>query len=231
LENEKPGKVFEARVLGALRHQHRCEVFTSETLDVVHKIDGEIRRIGGTRLKMPVQIQITRRIDHFRKLQAYLNTRWLNADIVSLYVEVHDGLSARETAEHIAWAAREVQTLPPFGKKGPIFGLRIDDDAAFFDPQARLRELQAERDSPERLAALKTGMVYRYEERGFWIMEDERQSLYLAHDIDASNRELRDRLRGKELHVPVRFLPTGKNRATDVRPHEPSRQRRDRPLP
>lgn len=230
MENDTPGKAFEAKVIGALRRRQGCEVFTSETLDLVHKIDGEIRRIGGMRLRLPVQVQITRRVDHFNKLQVYLASRWLNADIVSLYVEVHDDPGVQETAAHIAWAAKEVQTLPPYGR-APIFGLRIDDDAAFFDPHARLRELQAERDSPERLAALRPGTVYRYAENGFWIMDDERQTTHFAHYVDASNRGLRDRLRERELQLEVRFLPVGRSRATDVRPPARPPTERDRPPP
>lgn len=223
MRHRTPGQEFEADVIGVLRCVFGCEVFTSETLDVMQKVDGEIHRVGSEQLTMPVQLQITRRIDHFGKLDAYLGSRWLNTDIVSLYVEAHAGPSPNEVAEHIAWAALEVQQLPPFGPL-PIYGLRIDDDASFFDPAERLRELSGERKSPERLAALIAGTVYRFEENGFWVMDEANLTAFFAHYIDAFDSRLRRRLRDRELQIPVAFLPVGPNRATDVRFVQPKRR-------
>lgn len=225
MQQSTPGKHFEADVFGVLRRVLDCDIYSSETLDLHQKVDGEIRGIGPLKLKKRVQVQVTRRIDHYGKLDAYLASRNLDTDVVSLYVEAHAGPSIRETAEHIAWAAKETQTLAPYGRL-PIFGLRIDDDAAFFDPFERLGELRAERKSPERLAALKAGTVYRFEENGFWIM-DEGFEAYYAHYIDAFESSLRRRLRDSELQIPVRFLPVGPARATDVRyvPPPPRRAR------
>ena len=217
MQHRTPGERYEADVVRALRREFGCEVFTSELMDVTYKVDGEIRRIGTERLRMPVQVQLTRRIDHFGKLDAYLGSRWLNKDIVSLYVEVHDGVAAREAAEHVAWAAGETQHLPPYGRL-PIFGLRVEtDDAAFFDPFERLRELSQERKSPERLVSLLSGAVYRYEDNGFWMMDDATCTTFFAHYIDAFDARLRRRLKDRELQRPVAFLPVGPNRATDVR--------------
>lgn|GEM_PF-5022354 len=217
----RDGHTFEAKVIEALRNL-QCDVRTSEELDRQQKVDGEIRRLGSKKLQKPVQIQLTLRIDHYGKLDAYLFTRKQYKNVVSLYVEVHPGPSVREIAEHLVWATREVQTLPPYGHL-PIFGLRIDDDAAFYDPHARLRELREERKSPARLAALITGTVYRYDEKGFWIM-DGALNAYHAHYVDADS-VLRPMLREKELQLPVRFLPTGPSRATDVRFIHPQQRR------
>jgi len=217
----RDGHAFEARVIEALR-KLQCDVHTSEELDRHQKVDGEIRRLGSRRLEKPVQIQLTLRIDHYGKLDAYLHTRTQRKNVVSLYVEVHPGPSVREIAEHLVWAAKEAQSLPPYGHL-PIFGLRIDDDAAFYDPHARLRELREERKSPERIAALISGTVYRYDEKGFWIM-DGAFNAYHAHYVDA-DPVLRGKLREKELQLPVRFLPTGPSRATDVRFIHPQQRR------
>lgn len=213
--NSYDGHAFEADVIQALRRGFSCDVFTSKTLDRQLKVDGEIRRIGRDRLKKPVQIQLTRRIDHYGKLDAYLSSRWPHHDIVSLYAEAHPGPSVREVAEHLVWAAKEVQDLPPYGDL-PIFGIRIDDDASFFDPHARLRELGEEYQSKERLAALSTGKVHDYDENGFYIMHKTGTSYY-AHYIDAFDPEFRRRLRKREIRIPVRFLPVGPTKATDVR--------------
>lgn len=225
MQQNTPGKCFEDDVIAALRRRCACEVFTSETLDLLHKVDGEIRAIGSSRLEKPVQVQITRRIDHYGKMDAYYGTRLLDTDVVSLYVEVHGGISAREAAEHVAWAAKKAQTLPPFGKL-PIYGLRIDDDASFFDLQERLNELREERQSAERQVALKTGMVYRFDDNGFWIMREDVLEAYYAHYVDAFDGALRRRLRDGEMHIPVRFLPVGEARASDVRLIPPPRRAR-----
>ena len=216
MHQSTPGARFEFGVIDTLRRVYFCDVYTSDTLDRMHGVDGEIRGFGSTALAKPVQVQLTRRIDHFSKLNAYLNTRWLNKDIVSLYVEVVGAAGVHETAEHLAWAAREVQELEPYESR-PIFGLRIDDDAVFFDPFERLRGLNRERTSLERFAALRSGTVYRHEEHQFWIMDDACQQTYRAHYIDVSETSLRRRLREGEVRIPVRFLPVAQDRATDVR--------------
>lgn len=215
MQQDTPGKRFEEGVIGRLRRPFACDVRVTETMDRIQKIDGEIRSIKGKKLLKPVQVQVTRRIDHYGKLKSYLSTRPDDAGVVSLYVEVRDGIGTHDAAEHIAWAADEVQRLEPYGDL-PTFGLRIDDDAVFFDPYARLLKLEAERLSPERSAALKTGTVYAYREDGFWIMDPDGIS-YFAQFIDVFSRVSRRRLRDRETGLSVRFLPRGKEKATDIR--------------
>src|SRR5204862_4203253 len=109
--------------------------------------------------------------------------------------------------------AQEAQRMPPYAAL-PVFGLRIDDDASFFDPGARLREMGEELKSQERLAALIPGKVHQYDRNGFYIMHKTGVS-YRADYIDAFDPEFRRRLGKKEIRIPVRFLPVGPTRATD----------------
>ena len=107
-----PGQVFEADVIQALRRVRACDVRTSRKLDYFGKCDGEIVGIGRTRLKWPVQLQITRRVDHYGKLDAYLSSRRDGLAAICLYVEVHEGPVAGAVAEHLAWAAQELSGDP-----------------------------------------------------------------------------------------------------------------------
>lgn len=211
------GLHFEKLVIEDLIHAHHCHVFTSDTLDRDHGVDMEIRGTPSGRLKKPVQVQITRRTNHPGKLKAYINTRESSTSIIHMYVDVHSNAPRpRQVAEHIVWASKLTQEMQPYGEL-PIFGLQIDDEATFFDPHARLRELDLERKSPERLAALRNGTVFRYDSQGFWIMDDSDQSVYRAHYIDVFDTKLRHNLRNSPYHFPVRFFPAAPLRAIDVR--------------
>ncbi len=210
------GTRFEYAVIDALRRRHSCDVFTSDTMDIRHRVDGEIRGFGPVALKKPVQIQITRRLGSLKKLKDYLETRWFNNDIISLYVEIEDGVRPYAAAENLAWAARNVQRLKPYGDQ-PVFGLRINDDAVFFDPYERLRELRAVRSSPERLLVLRPGTAHRFERNGFWIMDDATLELFFAHYIDVVNASLRRTMQSGETNVPILFLADAKGRIQDIR--------------
>jgi len=214
------GHVFEAAVIDALRTRESCDVFTNERLDLDHKIDGEIRRRKGKRFPMVVQMQITFRRRHFAKLRDYLSTRWLNRDIVSLYVEIASGSSPLGIAEHIAWAAERTQKMEPYGQL-PIFGLSAGDDAVFFDPYARLKELQREVYSPRRTRALLPGTAYQFGDNGFRV-RDASDREYMAQYIDVFDHGFRYKLRrSSDKDVPVLFFPEGHVQATDVRQIRP----------
>lgn len=214
------GHTFEAALLRSLRLERGCAIVASDALDE-RKIDGEIHLIGGVRLAAPVAFQVTTRIDHYTKLRKYLKARAADTQGINLYVEVERCRDAQGAADDLAWAAAAVQDLPPFGPL-PVFGLRIGEDSAFFDPWQKLEELRVAREAPARLMALKRGVAHRIGKEGFTVLgEDggERE----AHFIDVDDGTFRDRLRAhagmEDAEIPVSFLPAGKF-ALDVRPRE-----------
>jgi hypothetical protein len=220
------GQVFEATVLRAMRFIPGCEVFASEELDNERKVDVEIRMVQGKRLEMPVQVQITTRIDHFTKLRNYLKTRRRYDAVVNLYVEVEPDATfqAEKIALELTQSALAVQTRP-WGRRWPIFGLRIgQQESSYFDPFVKYRALRKDRDSPERKQALRKGVAHDFLQDRFTISGED-GGTYDAHFIDVDEASFRSQLResvgkGDALFM-VWFLPS-KNFAHDVRPREES---------
>lgn len=213
------GRAFEAAVIRVLQQELGCEVHTSENLDIKHKIDGEIRVIGGKSLCMPVQFQLTRRIDNCTKLNSWLASRRPSAS-VSLYVEAEEGIEAHALADDLAWAAAALQWLEPYKPRcRPHFGLRVGDDAVFFDPYVRHDELRAERESERRLQALKRGLVHTILPDDFTVSGEDGSTRF-AHFIEVDDGAFRQLLRrsvgDNDASFPIFYLPHG-HFARDIR--------------
>ena len=216
---KKYGHVFESYIVLSLRNHHSCGVYTSQELDRYRAIDVEIRDVGKRILEKRVQVQMTLQARHYGKLRRFLTTRPTDPDIVSLYVEFEARPRAWETASHIVWAAKQVQTLPPYGEM-PAFLLSITDrGVSLEDPFALLVELEKERNSSVRTAALMQGTAFAFDGMGFKIRGSDGK-IYLGRYMDAFNGKFRRLLRNAgDRQIDLRFLPTGR-RATDIRPRQ-----------
>ena len=220
MKRPQGGQAFESALLRALRYMTGCEIYTSPALDNERKVDVEIRMAEGTRLPLPVQVQITTRIDHYTKLRKYLKTRELRDEVINLYVEVEAIATFKidEVASELARAAVAVQTMAPHGRWF-VFGLRIGQDTVFFDPFVKLHTLCIERESPERQQARRRGAAHDFMWDHFTISGED-GGRYAAHYIDVDEGSFRQQLRasiGKADAVfPVWFLPA-RTFAHDVR--------------
>ena len=218
MRKRNSGLAFDAEVNRCLRNEQACDVRTSELLDLKRKVDGEIRRVDAVALGKPVQYQLTKRIDHFTKLRKYLKTRWADPDVISLYVESEPDCQASAVADDLAWAALIIQTLPSYGQV-PHFGLRVGDDAVFFNPYERLEELRLERESPERQQAFRRGLAHSFDKEGFTISGEDGAN-HFVHFIEvddgAFRRLLRQSIDQEDASFSVSYYLCGKF-ARDVR--------------
>lgn len=212
------GHVFEAALIRSARVDHRCEVQTSDAFDA-RKIDGRIPAIADARLAVPVSFQVTTRLDHYTKLRKYLKLRNVDAEGIHLYMEVEASRDAKSAADDLAWAATAVQDMAPYGPL-PVFGLRLGEDAVFYDPWAKLEELRVVRESSERLQALKRGVAFRFGRESFMVVGEDggtRTSHYIDVDDGRFRTRLREQLGKDDAEIPVLFLPAHPF-AVDVRP-------------
>ncbi len=227
------GQVFESTLLRALHFTTGCKVYTSPMLDNERKVDVEIRAVNGTRLALPVQVQLTTRIDHYTKLRKYLKTRESGDEVINLYVEVEADATFKidEIASELVRAAVTVQAMPTHGR-WRVFGLRIGQDVAFFDPFSKLHALYIVRESPERQQALRRGSAHEFQHDRFTVSGED-GGVYDAHFIDVDKGAFRQQLRAsigaQDAAFPVWFLPAG-NFARDIRPREEN-PAQDTPVP
>lgn len=161
-----------------------------------------------SRLPFDVAIQLTLRLDHWRKMEAFIQSRTESPYPLSVYLE-----TSEETPSQIC-VAETIEAVLDFRmrrREKRSFGLRVVDGEGMerFNIETRAADLKAEMD-PKATADRRLWGIVSYAECTFILIRGNDNTVYIAYPGNTEDRLDRCIRRRPEavLGTHVTFLPT-----------------------